>query len=162
MEGRAIARLCRIVGVESRRIDIEVITLFAHVDALTASEQVVGTIRVATFSIALVVERGVPHIVPKHIVLAIRWVVGIGRRSIAIIGPAETRHSEGAIETWVAVHEWIVGIVSILGSRQFGIGFHALRNLTISHGEHIYEHSRSILARATSILRTDAVLPVVI
>ena len=81
---------------------------------------------------------------------------------IAIVGPTETGEGKCAVETRIAVHEGIVGLVFYRRSLQLGVGVQSGRQLAVGHGEHLDKHQTCTVAVTTRIVGTDITLPGVI
>ena len=109
---------------------------------MLAIQQVVGAIGVATFHITLVVDIGVPYVVPQDVVVTtvVTWIVCIGLGGIARVGPAEARECKGAIEAWVAAHKRYLSIVGGVGGLEQCVGVAGGRTFAISHWEHVDDH----------------------
>ena len=80
-------------------------------------------------------------------------------RGITVISPTESWEGESTIETWVTVHERIVGIQCLAGSLQLGIVVGFCRNLTVRHGEHVQNHARGRKTITTCVVRANIALP---
>ena len=148
--------------IERTAVYIHVVALLAYIDALLAAQQVISTVGTAAFGVALVVQVGVPHVVPQFVVLSVRGVVGVSDTGITVVCPAETWEGEGAIEARISAHKRIVGIVCHRRSFQLGVGTGTCGNLSVCHGEQVHQHGACTLAATTSVGGTYSALPVIV